>query len=183
MADAALQGAARGASWVKLTKNTVTFSPSEQIWCCFLRNYFYDTKLCRIEQFSDFLDSSSQIIFKLFTLTILACTLFLRPTHGYRPNRYNVVLQLAFRVITFAVNAVILRYTSSAMLGVVNVRLTLLYSTLLFVSREPVRKTCLSVQRGTNGVVWRRIANTSWLAAPIGCLLAAVLCWFHCPDL
>eukprot|EP00041_Stephanoeca_diplocostata_P024357 m.615685 g.615685 ORF g.615685 m.615685 type:complete len:437 (+) comp22509_c0_seq6:166-1476(+) len=92
-----------------------------------------------------------------------------------RGASYNVVLQLAFRVITFGVNAVILRYTSSAMLGIVNVRLTLLYSTLLFVSREPVRKTCLSVQRGPNGADWNRIANITWMATPIGCSLALIL--------
>eukprot|EP00040_Diaphanoeca_grandis_P019774 m.104689 g.104689 ORF g.104689 m.104689 type:complete len:547 (-) comp27586_c0_seq1:201-1841(-) len=90
---------------------------------------------------------------------------------------YNVVLQLAFRVLTFLVNAVILRYTSSEMLGVVNVRLTLLYSTILFISREPFRKACLSVDRAelSNGNKLQTVMNVSWMATPVGAITASVL--------
>eukprot|EP00048_Salpingoeca_helianthica_P021434 m.12234 g.12234 ORF g.12234 m.12234 type:complete len:545 (-) comp5976_c0_seq1:62-1696(-) len=57
---------------------------------------------------------------------------------------YNVALQVAFRGITFGVNAYVLRCTTAEILGTVNVRLTLLYSTILFLSREAVRKAVLS---------------------------------------
>ena len=45
-----------------------------------------------------------------------------------RGATYGAALQLVFRVLTFVVNALIIRQTSREMLGIVNVRLTLLYS-------------------------------------------------------
>lgn len=44
-----------------------------------------------------------------------------------RGASYNVVLQLVLRLSTFGVNAMVVRKTSPAMLGLVNVRLTILY--------------------------------------------------------
>ena len=80
-------------------------------------------------------------------------------------KKFKIVLRLC----TFAINGFVLRYTSgnpsiyechatllctcknetdlapaAAMLGVVNVRLALIYSTLLFLSREAFRKAALS---------------------------------------
>ena len=59
---------------------------------------------------------------------------------------YNMVLQVFFRLSTFSMNAVMLRYLSREILGVMNVRLMLLYSTMLFISREAFRKSCLTQQ-------------------------------------
>ena len=53
-----------------------------------------------------------------------------------RAATYNVILQVTFRLLTFVVNAVILRFISRELLGIVNVRLTLIYSTILFLLRE-----------------------------------------------
>jgi hypothetical protein len=65
-----------------------------------------------------------------------------------RGASYNVVLQLLLRIATFAVNAIVVRKTSAAMLGVVNVRLTILYQTVLFVVRRPFASLEVGLARG-----------------------------------
>jgi oligosaccharide translocation protein RFT1 len=81
-----------------------------------------------------------------------------------RGASYNALLQVAFRLLTFVVNAVILRQTSGEMLGVVNVRLTLLYSTVLFLAREPFRKACVGVRHGLDQRrEWAMFINLVWL--------------------
>uniref|UniRef100_A0A915L5E1 Protein RFT1 homolog n=1 Tax=Romanomermis culicivorax TaxID=13658 RepID=A0A915L5E1_ROMCU len=57
---------------------------------------------------------------------------------------YNIIIQVCFRSSTFLLNAVLLRFISRSLLGVVNVRLMLLYTTLSFFSGEPFRRACLS---------------------------------------
>lgn len=85
-----------------------------------------------------------------------------------RSATYSVILQVSFRLITFVVNAVVLRYVSSEVLGLVNVRLTLLYSTILFLSREAFRKACLSRTSSSSKKNWRQIINLVWLCVPVG---------------
>ncbi|KAJ8370549.1 hypothetical protein SKAU_G00105770 [Synaphobranchus kaupii] len=85
---------------------------------------------------------------------------------------YNVLLQVMFRVLTFLLNAFTLRFVSKELIGVVNVRLTLLYSTLVFLSREAFRRACLSSGSEQN---WRQIINLLWLTVPLGVLWASVL--------
>uniref|UniRef100_A0A671W2F5 Protein RFT1 homolog n=1 Tax=Sparus aurata TaxID=8175 RepID=A0A671W2F5_SPAAU len=87
---------------------------------------------------------------------------------------YNVLLQVMFRVLTFLLNAFTLRFVSKELIGVVNVRLTLLYSTLVFLSREAFRRACLSGVSGTNHS-WRQVINLLWLTLPLGVLWAALL--------
>ncbi|KAM4582655.1 man(5)GlcNAc(2)-PP-dolichol translocation protein RFT1 [Fundulus diaphanus] len=87
---------------------------------------------------------------------------------------YNVLLQVMFRVLTFLLNAFTLRFVSKELIGVVNVRLTLLYSTLVFLSREAFRRACLSGESGTNRS-WRQIINLIWLTVPLGVLWAILL--------
>ncbi|KAG7218181.1 hypothetical protein INR49_020567 [Caranx melampygus] len=87
---------------------------------------------------------------------------------------YNVLLQVMFRVLTFLLNAFTLRFVSRELIGVVNVRLTLLYSTLVFLSREAFRRACLSGGSGTNHS-WRQVVNLLWLTLPLGVLWAALL--------
>uniref|UniRef100_A0A1A8RL13 Protein RFT1 homolog n=4 Tax=Nothobranchius TaxID=28779 RepID=A0A1A8RL13_9TELE len=87
---------------------------------------------------------------------------------------YNVLLQVMFRVLTFLLNAFTLRFVSKELIGVVNVRLTLLYSTLVFLSREAFRRACLSGDSGTNRS-WRQIINLLWLTVPLGVLWAILL--------
>ncbi|XP_036389755.1 protein RFT1 homolog [Megalops cyprinoides] len=85
---------------------------------------------------------------------------------------YNVLLQVMFRVLTFLLNAFTLRFVSKELIGVVNVRLTLLYSTLVFLSREAFRRACLSGGAEQN---WRQVINLLWLTVPLGVLWALVL--------
>ncbi|TMS19533.1 Protein RFT1-like protein [Larimichthys crocea] len=87
---------------------------------------------------------------------------------------YNVLLQVMFRVLTFLLNAFTLRFVSKELIGVVNVRLTLLYTTLVFLSREAFRRACLSGGSGTNHS-WRQVINLLWLTLPLGVLWAALL--------
>nr|CAG4651756.1 EOG090X04LH [Triops cancriformis] len=76
---------------------------------------------------------------------------------------YNIVLQVAFRVVTFLLNAFILHYVSQDVLGIINVRLVLLFSTILFVSREAFRRACLSKAQNHN---WPQVINLIWLTVP-----------------
>ena len=50
---------------------------------------------------------------------------------------YSILVQILSRIITFVLNAVALRFVSKEVLGLVNVRLQLLYTTTLFLAREP----------------------------------------------
>ncbi|PIK44034.1 hypothetical protein BSL78_19103 [Apostichopus japonicus] len=86
---------------------------------------------------------------------------------------YNMVLQIMFRVMTFLLNAFILRnrYVTEDMLGVVNVRLTLLYSTILFVAREAFRRACLSQKESQK---WQQTINLIWCNLPLGIISGAV---------
>ncbi|KAK0398062.1 hypothetical protein QR680_002410 [Steinernema hermaphroditum] len=75
----------------------------------------------------------------------------------------NLTGQLISRVCSFVINLYLLRNVDAALLGLVNVRLTLLYTSILFLVREPLRKACLSVQ--TNSATY---VNHLWLA-PVIC--------------
>lgn len=87
---------------------------------------------------------------------------------------YNVLLQVVFRVLTFLLNAFTLRFMSKELIGVVNVRLTLLYSTLVFLSREAFRRACLSWGSGKDHN-WRQVINLLWLTLPLGILWSFLL--------
>ncbi len=100
-----------------------------------------------------------------------------------RAATYNVILQVSFRLLTFAVNALVLRFVSSELLGLVNVRLILLYSTILFLSREAFRKACLSRPNGLgNERNWRQLINLTWCCIPVGVFSGLILgfLWAFC---
>ncbi|XP_002730908.1 man(5)GlcNAc(2)-PP-dolichol translocation protein RFT1-like [Saccoglossus kowalevskii] len=92
-----------------------------------------------------------------------------------RSATYNMVLQVIFRMTTFALNAFVVRYISKEMLGVVNVRLTLLYSTTLFVAREAFRKACFSK---TSNAKWMQIINLLWCTVLLGLACGLSLAYF-----
>ncbi|XP_028408270.1 protein RFT1 homolog [Dendronephthya gigantea] len=101
---------------------------------------------------------------------------------------YNVILQISLRIITFLMNAFILRFISRETLGLVNVRLTLLYTTILFLAREAFRKTCLSHSSESKGTKWDQIINMIWLAVPLGASASLVfgfiwLNWLEMPPM
>ena len=92
--------------------------------------------------------------------------------HTARSASYNVILQVTFRILTFIMNGVLLRYTTREMIGIVNVRLMLLVQTIVFVAREAFRKSCLSK---TSDKRWPQVINLLWCVFPIGLLTSALL--------
>ncbi|XP_013387167.1 protein RFT1 homolog [Lingula anatina] len=84
---------------------------------------------------------------------------------------YRMLLNLMFRVLSFVMNGVLLHYVTSHMLGVVNVRLILLHSTILLVAREGFRRACVSKSSKQN---WGQVINLVWCIVPIGILTAMV---------
>ncbi|GMR50336.1 hypothetical protein PMAYCL1PPCAC_20531 [Pristionchus mayeri] len=70
--------------------------------------------------------------------------------------RYNMSLQFGSRILSFGINMYLLRVVDSSVIGLVNVRLMLLYDTILFLTREPMRKASIlndNVQRFVN-LIW-----------------------------
>ncbi|XP_028700069.1 man(5)GlcNAc(2)-PP-dolichol translocation protein RFT1 isoform X2 [Macaca mulatta] len=86
----------------------------------------------------------------------------------------GLILQVLFRLITFVLNAFVLRFLSKEIVGVVNVRLTLLYSTTLFLAREAFRRACLS---GVTQRDWSQTLNLLWLTVPLGVFWSLFLGW------
>ncbi|XP_063229918.1 protein RFT1 homolog [Bacillus rossius redtenbacheri] len=91
---------------------------------------------------------------------------------------FNIVFQILFRCITFVLNAFVLRYVSQAVVGVMNVRLLLLESTILYLSREAFRRACLSKTTEHN---WAQVVNLLWLTVPLCqlCCLVFGYVWLH----
>merc|ERR1719239_1828231 len=87
----------------------------------------------------------------------------------------NMVTQVAFRLITFAMNAFVLRHISRDVLGLINVRLNLLDDTIMFLSKECFRLACLSHTTGREG--WQKMINLMWLSLPLATLVACSLSW------
>lgn len=84
----------------------------------------------------------------------------------------NIFVQVLSKGFTFILGAITLKYLqSSALLGIINVRLALLYTTLQFLSREPFRRACLGEVAKSDNKRFQRIVNTIWL----GFLLAIIL--------
>nr|XP_035958452.1 protein RFT1 homolog isoform X2 [Halichoerus grypus] len=86
----------------------------------------------------------------------------------------GLLLQVLFRLITFVLNAFILRFLSKEIVGIVNVRLTLLYSTTVFLAREAFRRACLS---GGAQQDWGQTFNLLWLTVPLGVFWSLLLGW------
>ncbi|XP_048462609.1 protein RFT1 homolog [Rhincodon typus] len=87
---------------------------------------------------------------------------------------YSAGLQVLFRLLSFLLNAYTLRYVSKETIGIVNVRLTLLYSTVVFLAREAFRKACLNVGMEQK---WAQVINLLWLTVPLGVLWSLLLGW------
>uniref|UniRef100_A0A1B0CLD3 Protein RFT1 homolog n=1 Tax=Lutzomyia longipalpis TaxID=7200 RepID=A0A1B0CLD3_LUTLO len=89
---------------------------------------------------------------------------------------FNIVFQILCRCITFAINAYIVRSVGRDVLGIMNVRLLLLESTLLFLSREATSRAALSatsLQRSS--CTWSQLINQMWLTVPICAFLCLPL--------
>ncbi len=68
---------------------------------------------------------------------------------------------MVFRVISFTLNGIFIRNLHNRdILGILNVRLMLLSSTILFISREAFRRACISDARNHN---WPQVVNLMWM--------------------
>lgn len=96
----------------------------------------------------------------------------------FKSISYNVILQVFFRVLSFVLNAVLLRYVSTDLIGVCNFRLALLYTTVMFLSREPFRRALPKLKDAEND--WPKFVNAIWLVVPNGIVLSLLfgLIWF-----
>uniref|UniRef100_A0A914XLD4 Protein RFT1 homolog n=1 Tax=Plectus sambesii TaxID=2011161 RepID=A0A914XLD4_9BILA len=108
-------------------------------------------------------------------------------SHFFSSFRYSFGGQLISRLGSFGVNIYLLRTVDKTVLGVANVRLTLLYTTILFLVREPFRKACLEADEkkadaNVNRTNWARLINLLWLcpllSVVIGAFLSAI--WILC---
>lgn len=90
----------------------------------------------------------------------------------------NILVQVISRGFTFILGAITLKHLqSSSLLGIINVRLALLYTTLQFLSREPFRRGCLSQAATANTKTWPKVVNTIWLGASTSILYALPLAY------
>ncbi|XP_046965719.1 protein RFT1 homolog [Vanessa cardui] len=84
---------------------------------------------------------------------------------------FNILLQILFRCVTFIINAWVIRNVGHEIIGIMNVRLLLLESTILFLSREPFHRACLGQK---DEFIWHQVMNQIWLSVPLSCLLSFV---------
>lgn len=91
---------------------------------------------------------------------------------------FNILLQILFRCVTFIINAWVIRNVGHEVIGIMNVRLLLLESTILFLSREPFHRACLGQKDEFH---WHQIINQIWLSVPISCVLSCIFVyiWLH----
>lgn len=95
---------------------------------------------------------------------------------------YNVILQVSFRIFTFVLNALLFRNVNTDLIGACNLHLALLYTTILFLSREPFRRALPGFKtfEGNNERL-QNFTNTLWLVLPNGILVSLVFgyLWSH----
>ncbi|KAF7639933.1 RFT1-like protein, partial [Meloidogyne graminicola] len=83
--------------------------------------------------------------------------------------------QFLLRLCSFLCNFALLRFTDPSLLGFFNVRINLLYNTIGFLSREPVRKLCLS-----SDIPLAEVHNYSFISSFIALFTSTFCCtlWF-----
>ncbi|CEF64497.1 Protein RFT1 homolog [Strongyloides ratti] len=83
---------------------------------------------------------------------------------------YNFGSQLFARVISFIINLNFYRIIDGDLLGLINVQLTLMYNTALFLSREPVRRTVLA-----NNGKFKELIATMWISFGLSIIFGIIL--------
>uniref|UniRef100_A0A914YC46 Protein RFT1 homolog n=1 Tax=Panagrolaimus superbus TaxID=310955 RepID=A0A914YC46_9BILA len=95
--------------------------------------------------------------------------------------RHHFSGQLGARLISFIITSILLRYVSISLTGLINVRMTLLYTTIGFLVREPFRKTCLS-----SDLSLLESRKYALLSIPFSLVVTLICCaiWhlFGCPE-
>eukprot|EP00727_Mastigamoeba_balamuthi_P006950 m51a1_g2876 putative protein rft1 homolog (517) ;mRNA; r:382949-385095 len=107
-----------------------------------------------------------------------------------RGVQYLIGLQLFSRVLTFALNVLVVRVVAKDVIGVYNVQLQLVLAMALSLSRESLRYACLRApetqeargiaQAGARAAhELQQVVNLSWLCVPAGLAIAPATCaWF-----
>lgn len=89
---------------------------------------------------------------------------------------FSIIFQIFCRCITFAINAFIVRSVGRDVLGITNVRLLLLESTLLFLSKEAIIRAALS-SRHNKQCTWVQLINQMWITVP-ACFVLSIPCLY-----
>ena len=87
----------------------------------------------------------------------------------------NMMTQVIFRLVTFVMNAYVLRYISRDVLGLIYVRLNLLDDTIIFLSTEGFRLAGLGHNRDSGN--WQKTVNLMWLTLPLAMLWSSMMGW------
>eukprot|EP00898_Chlorokybus_atmophyticus_P004190 jgi/Chlat1/4772/Chrsp308S04743 len=90
-----------------------------------------------------------------------------------------VVSQLCSRFFTFLLNLLVARHLSQEDYGVASIQFHLLTTSLLFLSREGFRRSCLRVNLNMKSPPeeFARVANVAYLSIPFGGVMAASTCF------
>ncbi|KAF7726354.1 Oligosaccharide translocation protein rft1 [Apophysomyces ossiformis] len=96
---------------------------------------------------------------------------------------YLVLLQLVSRMLTFTMHQIVIRYTSRETLGIASIKLELLLSTILFISREGFRCALLrsdtdsEKDSGKDGE--QKILNLSYIPTSLGLVTTLLTCGYY----
>ncbi|KAF2077240.1 hypothetical protein CYY_001429 [Polysphondylium violaceum] len=85
---------------------------------------------------------------------------------------YLIALQIISRLFTFVLNILMVTSVDTNILGVYSVQYQLLSSTILFLSRESIRRSCSRIDISSSKSNFQSVVNTSWLIIPIGMILS-----------
>lgn len=101
---------------------------------------------------------------------------------------YLVLLQFSSRMLTFGLHQIVLRYTTAETLGIASVKLELLLSTILFISREGFRCALLRGGSEESGMgrsdkekeeEEQKITNLAYIPTAIGLITTLLACGYY----
>ncbi|XP_014207844.1 protein RFT1 homolog [Copidosoma floridanum] len=87
---------------------------------------------------------------------------------------FNIVFQIMCRCITFLLNAFVVRHVGAKLIGIMNVRLLLMESVILMLTKETFTKACLT---NTSEHNWAQVVNLLWLTIPL-CSIISFVCGY-----
>ena len=93
----------------------------------------------------------------------------------FKSVSYNMALQMSFRIFSFILNAILFRNVSNELIGACNFRLALLYTTIMFLAKEPFKRALPKLAEVKNN--WNCFVNSVWLILPSG-ILVSFICGF-----
>lgn len=93
----------------------------------------------------------------------------------FKSVSYNMALQMSFRIFSFLLNAILFRNVSNELIGACNFRLALLYTTIMFLAKEPFKRALPKLSEVKND--WKKFVNSVWLILPSS-IFVALICGF-----